>query len=134
MHRILLLPLLAFMCGCGGSNMGQVSGRVTYNGKPIAPGIIQFYPENGPMAFGGLDANGRFTLTTKTPGDGAVAGPHRVCIMPFIPGAGEMGTGKPEFDMDPKNIPQKYRSRETTPLKADVVADKHIEVEFELTD
>lgn len=134
MRRLLVLLPLGFVVGCGGSNMGQVSGTVTFQGKPVAPGVIQFYPENGPMAFGGLDKDGHFTLTTKTPGDGALAGPHRVCILPFVPGAGEMGTGKPTFDLDPKNIPQKYRDRETTPLKVEVLADKRIEVVFELAD
>ncbi|WP_439620817.1 hypothetical protein [Gemmata sp.] len=134
MLRLLLLVPLAAALGCGGSNMGQVSGTVTYKGKPVAPGVIQFYPANGPMAFGGLDANGHFTLTTKTPGDGAPVGEHRVCVLPFVPGTGEMGPGKPQFDLDPKNIPHKYRDRETTPLRVEVKPDKTIEVVFELED
>lgn len=134
MGRVLaILPVLAAL-GCGGSNMGQVRGTVTYKGKPVTPGIVQFYPDSGPMAFGGLNANGQFTLTTKTPGDGALAGRHRVCFLPFIPGAGDTGPGKPQFDDNPKNLPQKYRSRESTPLTVDVIAGSTIEVTFKLED
>lgn len=132
MHRWILVLPLVFAFGCGGSNMGQVSGTVKFQGKPVHPGVIQFYPENGPMAFGGLDKDGHFTLTTKEPGDGALAGPHRVCVLPFVPGAGETGTGKPTFDLDPKNIPHRYRNVDTTPLKVEVLAGKRIEVELEL--
>jgi hypothetical protein len=132
MSQILRVLPLVFLVGCGGTNMGQVSGTVTHKGKPVSPGVIQFYPEGGPMAFGGLDKDGRFTLTTKNPGDGALAGTHRVCVLPFIPGAGDTGPGKPPIDYDPKNIPEKYRSVDTTPLKVEVLAGKRIEVVLEL--
>jgi hypothetical protein len=61
-------------------------------------------------------------------------GEHRVCVLPFVPGTGEMGPGKPQFHHDPRNIPHKYRDRETTPLRVEVKPDQTIEVVFELGD
>lgn len=41
---LLLLPVVAV--GCGGGR-GTISGKVTFNGKPLPVGTISFYPQSG---------------------------------------------------------------------------------------
>ena len=72
----------AALSGCGGSGeMPTVpaAGTVTYQGKPIEKGGIQFQPEKGRPASGIIEG-GKFTLTTYKDGDGAVAGKHLVGV------------------------------------------------------
>jgi hypothetical protein len=131
--RAALLVLFFVAAGCSGERpMGKVSGVVTYHGKPVTSGIVQFRSESGPIAGSGLDANGRFTLTTKKGGDGAWAGSHRVVVMPFIPSAAELAPGQPL--PNPTNIPKRYRSFDTSPLTAEVVGGQMNEFTFDLQD
>ncbi len=55
------------------------SGTVNYLGKPVEKGVIHFVPEKGRSASGEIE-NGKFTLTTYEPGDGAVVGQHKVSL------------------------------------------------------
>jgi hypothetical protein len=110
--RLSVIFLVA--AGCSGERpMGRVSGIVTHRGKPVTSGIVQFRSEYGPIAAGGLDADGHFSLTTKTPNDGAWAGPHRVTVIPFFPSAADLPRGAPP--PNPANIPRLYRDPATTP-------------------
>ena len=79
---IFLAGGLLASCGCGPGRPAttRVSGRVTYQGKPVTEGRIVFQPEHGRPAMGTLDADGRYTLTTFDAGDGALLGHHRVTI------------------------------------------------------
>lgn len=77
----LLVPL-----GCGPNDGLEprlpVSGRVTYNGEPLPRGSIRFEPEdpNAARPATGLIEDGRYRLTTLTPGDGAIPGQYKVAI------------------------------------------------------
>ena len=63
---ILTLSLLAtpITVGCGkGEKVGDVQGKATINGEPIAKGDIRFLPIGGEgRATGGLIADGRFQV------------------------------------------------------------------------
>lgn len=74
--------LLACVAGCGGSQPKTypVTGTVTSQGKPLPDAIVTFVPEQGRHASGVTDAEGKFTLTTVQPGDGAMAGRYRVIV------------------------------------------------------
>jgi hypothetical protein len=82
------LTVAALSAGCGGENLGRVTGRVTCHGKPFYPATITFSPvsdqegalEAGKPAWGVTDESGRFILTTTRQGDGALVGRHRVTI------------------------------------------------------
>ncbi len=122
--RISVVFLLLSSLGCGQSNLplGKVSGRVSLHGKPVAEGTVLFVPEKGPMASGALDAQGHYTLTTKSPGDGAVLGRHRVTVAPVTTGAA-LEPGKPLAPSPakfPSNIPVKFQNAKTSGLSADV--------------
>jgi len=80
----LLTICAAVLTGCSGSSgvpVGKVGGLVTVNGKPVNGGQIMFLPtSSGPAATGVIGSDGRYTLRTFKPGDGAVLGSHEVLI------------------------------------------------------
>ena len=94
---------LLAVSGCSSRQDGprrfQLSGKVTFGGKPVALGRISFEPDRaagntGPGGYGSISA-GRYTTH---PTMGAVGGPHTVHINGFdgIP-VGEVFEGKPLF-------------------------------------
>jgi hypothetical protein len=122
--------------GCGRSDMGRVSGVVTYRGKPVPDAVVTFRPQDRPIAAGRTDAAGRFTLNTYSKGDGAVRGQNRVTIEPWIPGPDtfpEPGQPPPPW-LEPKrdDIPEKFRQEDTSGLTVEVVPRKQNEFSFEL--
>ncbi len=84
-HRIGLLWLAATFLGCGGSGGVErydVSGTVTYQGKPVPAGMILFEPDTsrgnkGPGGSGKIE-HGYYVTHL-----GAVGGPHRVRILGY---------------------------------------------------
>jgi len=83
-----VLIMLVSLVGCkrGGEDIGAVpvSGLVLLDNQPVAGATVSFSPDpesKGALAaVGTTDASGRFTLTTKSPGDGAVPGSYGVVI------------------------------------------------------
>src|SRR5262245_59929095 len=79
-RRGLLVTLCAALiglnfAGCGGSPEGgdvvlaQAEGVVMFEGSPMAGATVTFIPENGPVAMGTTDLQGKFRLSS-----GAMAG------------------------------------------------------------
>ena len=79
------------LAGCGGGDFptAKVSGVVLCKGKPVADAMVYFEPLKGSdsdnplvgkQGFSFSDKEGRFTLTTYEPNDGAVVGKHRVRV------------------------------------------------------
>jgi hypothetical protein len=91
---------LALVVGCGGGvSRIEVSGEVTFGGKPIPGGRIYFTPDSkkgnqGPQGFAEI-REGKFD--TREGGRGAVAGPNDVLIVGNDGSLGE-GKGVPLFD------------------------------------
>jgi hypothetical protein len=110
--------LLAAVWGCNNGDtppLGQVSGKVTLDGKPIEGAFLQFEPvDNGlPTAFGRTDKEGRYELWYSRGNRGASLGAALVRIRAFQdsnPDTGEKAR--------PEVIPAKYNVR--TDLKVDV--------------
>lgn len=79
-------PLLIFLAGCSDDGLGRrypVSGRVTRQGQPLTKGTVNFMPVDlatSRSATGEIQSDGSYQLTTKDPGDGALAGEYRVII------------------------------------------------------
>ncbi len=68
-------------CGKGRPELGQVAGRVTLDGKPLAGAVVMFFPlAGGRTASGTTDAQGEYRLTTFGPDDGALLGAAAVTI------------------------------------------------------
>jgi hypothetical protein len=148
-RRWLILAACALLGGCGGATTAPVSGRVTYNGKPVTAGRIMFYPESGRAAVGQLGPDGRYTLTTLQPGDGALLGSHRVAIEATRVGPGSYQAPRSleeEVELSRKGapggkvlvagkvewlVPEKYARPETSGLTATVRSGPN-EINFDL--
>jgi hypothetical protein len=137
MLRISLSGLLLVVAGCGGGglSLAPVSGKVTFDGKPLANATVGFYPEgpnSGVNSSGKTNENGEYTLMTvvdrKT---GAVVGKHRVSI---IVASDTAGSDAPA-DKLPKNrapkIPTKYFGEESI-LSCVVPSDGKTDANFDL--
>jgi len=96
-----MLP--AAMLGCGGQKVYNLSGTVTFQGRPVPAGQIVFEPDAsagniGQAAFAKIK-DGRYD--TRIDGSGALGGPHLVRIhgRDGIP-RGELLNGLPLFRRD----------------------------------
>lgn len=101
-----------------------VSGRVTLDGKPLMDAQVSFRPNIGPEAFATLDSEGRYRLSTRSAGDGAVAGTHAVTVSQVTVGlALEPGVAPKLANPTPGAVPvpKKYLRAETSGLTATVI-------------
>lgn len=125
--------LAAALCtvGCDSSNLTKVTGKVTYNDKPVTAGTITFAAEDKPTAYGDIMSDGTYTLKTEKPGDGATPGAYRV----FVVSMQDQGDKMPEdrSPLPPPMVPNKYSSLATTDLTADVEGGKENVINFNLT-
>jgi hypothetical protein len=141
MAAAFLVAAAVVAAGCGGgAKTAPTSGRITYKGKPVAKAHVSFTPVEGDRraATGLTDDDGRYTLETFAPGDGALVGHYRVSIIARGPDRpprpGEMGSGMPGEMMpgDPV-IPTKYFAPDSSGLTFEVKPGKN-QADFELTD
>ncbi len=82
---VCMIPTLALL-GCGGSSdhpkVVPASGKVTFQGKPVAGAHVTFMKEGAPRAAIGLsDERGIYHLTTFDSNDGAIPGEHQVTVL-----------------------------------------------------
>ena len=123
--------ILSLVVGCSkGPATGQVEGKVTFKGKAVTEGTIQFLNvKEGGQAGAELDAAGAYKMK-----DPVVVGEYVVVITPGM----EMkdtdpGKSPPAWvERHAPNIPPKYRMQGTTTLKATVKQGKN-EINFDLT-
>ncbi len=121
----------ALLCGVGCSGpsdvatkpIGQtfpVSGTVVLkNGSPLKEGrvvLVAAEDTSTPPSVGEIQSDGKFTLTTKTPGDGAVPGKYKVRVEPGAAGVKKSKTVKPPF-------PSKYLDEDSSTLVVTVKAE-----------
>ena len=85
----LVVMATALVSGCAGGNpdskpTAKVTGTVTYDGKPVPGGMLQFSPKGGADKKPGkaglatIKSDGTFAVTTYNDGDGAVIGAHQL--------------------------------------------------------
>lgn len=141
-NRLCCLALVAaVVLGCGGVSDAPktvpVRGTVTYKGTPMAKISVAFIPTDGvgQIAEAITDAEGKFELQTREPGDGAMPGNYNVAMnyapdtIPDMPGF--TGGKQPE----PSTIPTKYGNSASSGLTATVDKDESKnEFKFDLTD
>jgi hypothetical protein len=113
----------AFIAGCGGPNAAKVSGQVTLDDQPLTSGTVTFHPQsgNGAVAYGQIDAQGRYELSTGSDA-GLAPGPYVATVLATeeIPAtrANEESTFKP-------TTPARYNNIETSGLKFEVKAGRN---------
>lgn len=122
-----------WILGCGGGNglpsggKGTVSGKVTYNGQPVPQGcIVSFIGPNGITGTGVTDGSGAYRISMRD-GKNVLAGGYRVSVSPPPPApisdeeAMKLSmAGKPTVEAV-KEVPQKYRNPESSPLTFEVM-------------
>lgn len=129
----LAVALAASGCGRRLPPTAPVSGTITIQGRAVAGAAVSFVNDSAPrFAIGRTDAEGRYTLTTFTPGDGAVLGEHRVVVLstPRVvgdPSRDPQGLPTPDdyrrLEEALKSrgpVPEVYTAAGTTPLRAEV--------------
>ncbi len=145
---ITLLLFVVIQClGCD-SDPGPVateepsvpaSGIVTFKGQPLSGYQVVLMPDGGRRpAMGVTDSEGKFTLGTNAPGDGAPAGNSKVGIVWAGPETTVDAVEQSAID-DPSKmpkptvvIPNKYSNPETSGLTAEVPEAGTSELKFEL--
>lgn len=112
--------ILAVAAGCGGSGTvdvptGEVAGTVTYGGTPVTRGFVNLASrETGKAYTLPIGEEGQFKSDAPV-----VVGPYTVFITPPEGEAPSVDNPSPA-PPDPKNIPQKYRSEQTSDLELEV--------------
>jgi len=80
-----LFALVACAAGCG-QGLHPVHGKVTLpDGKPVPGGMVVFEGQVGGKTIssrGEIAADGSFSMSTNTPGDGVPAGSYKVSVAP----------------------------------------------------
>jgi len=125
-----------------------VRGTVTYQGKAVDHGTINFMPATGGSgrAAGASIENGSYSLTTASEGDGALPGAYNVTVtalevsdnaeLKAIAKGGQFHHDK-DFAKATANakslIPKKYASLTTSDLKAEVKPESN-KFDFDLTE
>jgi len=137
---------LAAGCGDGKKKLAKVSGVVKLDGKALDGATVVFHPADGGRPATGLTgADGHFTLSTYTSGDGAQVGEHKVVITKSTQGdvvaptpsdSKAMMEAMKDHDArrkaeaakpKPAIVPASYGDLQKTPLKAAVPAEGDIE-------
>lgn len=125
--------LLLVGCGRSGPHTIPISGRVTYQGKPVSTGEVRYVPQDGSarQARGTLDSNGEFRLTTYALNDGALPGDYQIAVISLEPHVGEPGRDESQAAAAPRaiparksRVPERYGKAETSGL-SDHVDDDH---------
>jgi len=139
---VALSVMLLGLSGCAGSSdqpdLGQVSGTVTLDGKPLSNVVVVFQPDVGRPASGRTDADGRYELTYIRSTLGTKVGHNRVEIAPSeeedVAGedAGEVDTpmGRRRGRSRKPKVPYRYNIK--SELEADVQPGANT-FDFELT-
>jgi hypothetical protein len=156
LETALALSAVVVLSSCGTDDgFGKrypVSGSVTYNGKPLEKGSINFFPDD-PRGMGaaGVIGNGSYALSMAGGNDGARAGKYKVTVT-----AKEDSTAKAKADFDKASkgtgqdfvprqfaanaqakakslIPAGYSDVKTTTLTAEVL-EKPNTLDFKLSD
>jgi hypothetical protein len=112
--------------------MGPISGKVIYNGQPLSFGSVTFQPTSGQPAWGEIQSDGTFVLSTYGPNDGAVVGTHKIKVACYesqrptaTPKAGEQTLGR-------SLIPQNYTLFDQSGLTAEVQPGENAPIVLEL--
>ena len=108
---VLVLFLLVAIVGCGGDSgprLASVKGKVTFNGKPYAKGIVTFEPKDGgPSATSPTAENGDFELWSAGR-KGAVIGQHKVVVTTVVEATTDAAPAAPTSSDDPAYAQQVF--------------------------
>lgn len=132
---IVVLPILAL--GCGEEPPAPtvpVTGRVTFEGQPVAGASVDFVPGGGRApATAVADENGEFELSTFIRGDGAVPGTHTVTVLPPVNSSGAEKVVAGQAGKSASVVPGRYSTPQTTPFEFEVKEGQENHFELKMT-
>lgn len=70
--QLMAVSVLVFTAGCG-AKVATVSGKVTYQGKPVVYGVVSIIGPDGITQSGSIEPDGSFTVRGVGVGEGKVA-------------------------------------------------------------
>lgn len=121
LRAFLLGFLLLGTVGCGGDSFYPVTGKVTFpDGKPLTIGRVNYDSEKH-SAYGQIQEDGTYELTSIEEGDGAPAGTYKVYISGANEGSYTGGAhGEGMFVASGSLIAKEYASPDSTPITKEV--------------
>jgi len=121
-------------CGSSGPEVGEVTGTVTLDGKPLPNATLTFKSQapNGTTSIGVTGPDGKYTLMLTADRNGAMLGKHDVEIVTNQLSESDVENLKSQGKTPPPftPIPKKYKEPGT--LVKDVVKGKNT-IDFELS-
>ncbi len=131
----LLVTSLVFVTACSGPDIGQVSGKVTVNGKPLGNAHINFSsPDQKVSVNANLNEDGTYVIKTYEH-DGLPPGDYQVAVKSGTFGYEEtplVGQAPPASARPTVHIPPKYAYPKTSGLTATVQRGKNKSFDFDL--
>jgi len=121
--RSFLAATLVLLAGCGGTGRYEVSGTVSYKGKPLESGQIRFDPMPGGSASAAATiVKGAYKVPAEL---GLPPGKYKVFISAIggSPVAADVVPGSQPIVEPVDTVPAKYNS--ATTLTCDIVAGKN---------
>lgn len=140
------LVLLAVV-GCGGTGEDKwtrnrpscipASGQVLLDGQPVEAAVVIFQSTDGTISAQGVtDSQGRFTLSTFVPDDGAPAKTYFVAclkqVLDYDPSKLKIGESPPANALPKSVLPLRYENPAKSGLTAEVVDGDDNHFVFEL--
>ena len=129
--RLTALICLLAITGCGGAgdypDMGEISGTITMDGKPLPDALITFTPKGSRPSSGVTDENGFYELIYSAKVKGAKTGEHVISISTYLPpGPGDDGMFS---EGTPETVPMQYNTQSVLTRK--VTGDETMNFELE---
>ena len=122
------LAIVLSVAGCfrSGPPIAEVSGKVTFQGTPVTEGVINFVSDSGFGVRATLENDGSYHLRSHH-GNGIPLDTYKVSISPppFDPVPFDLSQSPPRQPEYP-NIPQRYRSLQSSDLVAPVGAEGNV--------
>lgn len=119
-----VVAVVALLVGCGGEAQTDVYGKITYGGKAVSSGLINFQLDGGRVFGGPITADGGYEYSLP-PGQYQV----RIDAPGVMP---QMIEGQPEPKPAPREAPVKYASYETSGLTLTVSGSSSQQQDFDL--
>jgi hypothetical protein len=135
-YEVICFLTVVCLTGCTRSNtppLGDVKGRITFEGEPVEMAMVTFTPTaGGRQSFGRTDEDGNYVMQFNHTESGALVGSHRVVIISEVEGStpeeGDVST--PMVKARKEFLPSKYNK--SSELTADIKSGKNT-VDFALT-
>jgi hypothetical protein len=134
LFRVIMIPQLLYLAGCGGQDLHPVHGKVTFPDQTPLPGgwvEMKAADETGGTPRGPIQSDGTFEIGTKTAGDGARAGKYRVMVSPPV----GLNPDVPKSEQPPEvRIDRRFTSFATSGIEFEVdpnISDNRLEIVVE---